>query len=100
MPNFYIVFSHKKLHVFWNTKSNDLPERINTESQISLPGLKTLYYVSNPEGQFLYTIEGSELKKYTISELQAKLIIKSSTPVQKHFALQMYGNCKDLNKWD
>jgi len=33
------VFSYKSIHVFWNTEKNRLPETLETQSEIVIPGL-------------------------------------------------------------
>lgn len=36
---YYMIYSHKSIHVFWNTKNNKLPETLDTQSELSVPGL-------------------------------------------------------------
>lgn len=37
--SFYLVYSYKDIHVFWNTQKHRLPETLETQSEIILPGL-------------------------------------------------------------
>jgi len=36
-----MIFSNKLINVFWNAKKNRIPEQLDTQSQISIPGLET-----------------------------------------------------------
>jgi hypothetical protein len=48
--NYFLVFSHKTLNVYWSSKENNIPETVNTRSQLDLPGLETFYFrmATNP----------------------------------------------------
>lgn len=42
-----MIFSNKLINVFWNTKENKLPEALETQSQILIPGLETFKLKKN-----------------------------------------------------
>ena len=44
-----MVFSHKILNVYWSSKENNIPETVNTGSQLDLPGLETFYFKMMPQ---------------------------------------------------
>ena len=46
--NYYMVFSHKILNVYWNSRENNIPETVNTQSQLNLPGLETFFLSLDP----------------------------------------------------
>ncbi len=63
--NYFLVFSHKTLNVYWSSKENNIPETVNTRSQLDLPGLETFYFrmATNPnEKSFLYVIQSGIMK--------------------------------------
>lgn len=92
--DYYLVYSYKSLHVFWNTQKHRLPETLQTQSELSLPGLETFALPS--AANFIYTIEAGELTKYALSEEPASLSLKAETPLVKVFTLFLYGSCDDL----
>ena len=36
--NYYMVFSHKVVNVYWNSRENNIPETVNSQSQLDLAG--------------------------------------------------------------
>jgi hypothetical protein len=92
--DYYLVYSYKSLHVFWNTQKHRLPETLQTQSELSLPGLET--FALPPAANFIYTIEAGELTKYALSEEPASLSLKAETPLVKVFTMFLYGSCDDL----
>lgn len=99
--NYFLVFSHRTLNVYWSSKENDIPETVNTRSQLDLPGLETFYFRMNsgPKKQsYLYVIQSGVLKQMLMSESPAKLLVKSPTTIDKSFKISIFGNCQDLPK--
>lgn len=70
--SYYSVYSYKNIHIFWNTKKNRLPETLETQSEIVLPGLETFTFTRDKEGSsFLFTVEGGVVYKYALEEKPA-----------------------------
>lgn len=56
--------------MYWSSKENNIPETVNTRSQLDLPGLETFYFRMNagPEGEsYLYVIQSGVLKQLLMS---------------------------------
>jgi hypothetical protein len=93
-----MIFSNKVIDVFWNTVKNRLPETLDTQSQISIPGLETfkLKKISGNNGvdkMFLYSIESGKLVKYLVEESPPKLTFRADKPIAKNMSLYIYGSC-------
>lgn len=92
-----MIFSNKLINVFWNTKKNRLPETLDTQSQISIPGLETFKLKkinSNNESKiYLYAVESGKLVRYLMEESPPKLSFKSSQAIYKNLTIYMYGSC-------
>lgn len=93
---YYIVYSYKSLHVFWNTEKNRLPESLETQSEIVIPGLETFTLHSAGGLNFLYTVEAGELNKYELKEEKPVLAFRSDKAVEKALKVYLYGSCGDL----
>lgn len=82
--NYFLVFSHRVLSVYWSARENHIPETVNTRSQLDLPGLETFYFRMNsgPNNEsYVYLIQSGIMKQMVISESKARLTVKSSQPV-------------------
>jgi hypothetical protein len=90
------VYSYRSLNVFWNTQKNRLPESLETQSELVIPGLETFSLHSVGGENFLYTVEAGELNKYELKEEKPVLAFRSEKPIQKSFKVYLYGNCGDL----
>lgn len=95
------MFSHRTLNVYWSSKENNIPETVNTRSQLDLPGLETFYFrmgAGPNKESYLYVIQSGVMKQLLMSESNAKLLVRSPTVVDKKFKVSMFGNCQDLPK--
>ncbi len=64
-----MIFSNKLINVFWNTKENKLPEALETQSQILIPGLETFKLKKNTKNSndvYLYSVQSGKLVKYLL----------------------------------
>ncbi len=64
-----MIFSNKLINVFWNTKQNKLPEALETQSQILIPGLETFKLKKNNKNNndvYLYSVQSGKLVKYLL----------------------------------
>ena len=50
--DYFMVFSHKIINVYWSSKENNIPETVDTRSQLDLPGLESFFLQISP------TLEG------------------------------------------
>ena len=41
--NYFMVHSHKTLNVYWSAKNNNIPDTVDTRSQLDLLGLETFF---------------------------------------------------------
>lgn len=92
-----MIFSNKLINVFWNTKKNRIPEQLDTQSQISIPGLETFklkkIHSKKDSKIFLYAVESGKLVKYLVEESAPKLTFRSSQTLYKNMTIYMYGSC-------
>jgi hypothetical protein len=82
--------------VFWNTRRNKLPETLDTQSEIYVPGLETFALDGSGESRFMYTVEAGEMIKYELKEEGPTLTLHSAEPVLKIFKFYILGSCDDL----
>ena len=94
--SYYLVYSYKNILVFWNTRKNQLPETLETQSSINLPALETFALTRNMGLTFLYTVEAGTLFKYRLEEQPASLSLKAPDPLSKAFKISMFGACADI----
>jgi hypothetical protein len=81
--NYFLVFSHRALNVYWSAKANNIPETINTRSQLDLPGLETFWIQmgSHSQNSYLYMIQSGVMRMMEISDSKAKLSVRALQPV-------------------